>query len=62
MKYSCSIVRWDRLLLATRGQHLVEQKYSGEHKRVLGEHKRVLGVLHFLQIVTEIIVAPLKTA
>ena len=27
------IVQWDRVLIATRGQHLMGQKYSG------GEHK-----------------------
>ena len=35
MKYGCSIVLWDRALVATRGQHLVGQMYSGEHKRCI---------------------------
>ena len=34
-KFSRIIVRWDRALVATRGQRLVGQKYSGEHKRCI---------------------------
>ena len=32
MKFSWSIVWWDRALVASHGQHLVGQKYSGEDK------------------------------